>query len=158
MADPGGYDPTLREKLLGGLQWSITAGYAFLIGFLAVVWYLYANRTLVSLDASRAFPVVLVAAFVAGYLWVALPSRSASAAARAHARRVEVTVVLLVLGFAFPFGASVLRERLGPATTPLPLFEFGVAYALALALSYGLVYGLGVRPVLGRRERPDRGE
>lgn len=135
----------MLARLVGGLQWAITASYVFLLGFLLVAWYLRFTRTRVSLDASQAFGVVVVAAFVAGYVWVG----SRSAAPGSHARRIEVVVTLLVLGFLLPFAVPRLLDLLG-VDRPVPLFGFGVAYALALALSYGLVYGLGMRFFLGR--------
>jgi hypothetical protein len=135
---------SLWEKLVGGLQWSITGSYLFLLGFLLFAWYLSHAGTWVSLDASMAFGVFVVAAFVAGYVWVG----SRSSASGAHARRIEVVVTLLVLGFLLPFAVPRLLDLLDVAR-PVPLFGFGAAYALALALSYGLVYGLGVRFFLG---------
>lgn len=145
LTDSRGEKPTLLARLVGGLQWAITGSYVFLLGFLLVAWYLELTRTWVSLDASRAFGVFVVAAFVAGYVWVG----SRSPAPEAHARRIEVIVTLLVLGFLLPFAVPRLLDLLG-VELPVPLFGFGAAYALALALSYGLVYGLGVRFFLGR--------
>ncbi|WP_276280175.1 hypothetical protein [Halorussus caseinilyticus] len=141
-----------RARLVGGLQWAITGAYVFLFGFLAVAWYLRATRTAVALDLSPAFVAVVVASFLAGYLWVG----SCAPAAGAHDRRVEVVLTMLVLGFLLPFGVPPLFDRLGVGRT-LPLFGVGVAYALTLALSYGLVYGLGFRFFLGP-ERPDARE
>ena len=135
---------SLWEKLVGGLQWAITGSYLFLLGLLLLAWYLELTRTWASFDASRPFGVFVVAAFVAGYVWVG----SRSAAPGAHARRIEVVVTLLVLGFLLPFAIPRLFDLFGVAR-PVPLFGFGTAYALALALSYGLVYGLGVRFFLG---------
>lgn len=154
MADTGRSDPPLPTKLVAGVQWAITAAYVFLLGILVFAWYLRATRTPISLDASRAFAVVVLAAFLAGYLRVALRPRSEAAAARAHARRVEVVLALLVLGFVLPFGASLVGQRFGPEAIPFPLAEYVVAYAANLALSYGLVYGLDARPFLGH-DRPD---
>lgn len=144
MADSRGDEATLTARLVGGLQWAITGSYLFLLGFLLVAWYLRLTRTWASLDASRAFGVFVVAAFVAGYVWVG--SRPGTSDARA--RRIEVIVTLLVLGFLLPFAVPRLFDLLGVAR-PVPFFGFGAAYALALALSYGLVYGLGVRFFLG---------
>lgn len=143
------YDPPLRTKLVAGVQWAITAAYAFLICILLFAWYLSTTRTPFSLDASRAFAIVVVAAFLAGYLWVALRPRSEAVAARAHARRVETVLVLLALGFVLPLGASLVGERLGREALPLPLVEYVVAYAANLLLSYGVVYGLDARPFFG---------
>ena len=136
--------PTLTRKLVGGLQWAITASYLFLLGLLVAVWYLQITRRAIALDLTRAFGVLVLAAFVAGYLWVG----SRPSAPGAHARRIEAVVTLLVLGFLFPFAVPRLLTLLGVAL-PVPLFGFGLAYALALACSYGLVYGLGVRFFLG---------
>lgn len=144
MADSRGGRPTLAAKLVGGLQWSITVAYAFLLGFLLAGWYLSFTRTVISIDLSRAFVVFVVAGFAGGYGWVG----SRSVAPRAHQRRIEVVVTLLVLGFLLPFGVPALLDALG-VTVPLPLFGFGVAYALVLVVSYGLVYGLGLRFFLG---------
>lgn len=143
-SDPPATTPTLTAKLVGGLQWSITVSYLFLLGLLGAVWYLQLTRTVVSVDLSRAFGVALLAGFAAGYVWVG----SRSAAPGAHARRIETVVTLLVLGFLFPFAIPRLLDSLGVAL-PVPLLGFGIAYALALACSYGLVYGLGVRFFLG---------
>ena len=149
MSAPRHPDPPLRTKLVAGLQWAVTAAYVFLIGTLVFTWYLRATRTPIAIDASRAFAVAVIAAFLAGYLRVALRPRSEAAAARAHARRVEVVLALLVLGFVLPFGASLVGERLGREALPLPLVEYVVAYAANLLLSYGVVYGLDARPFLG---------
>lgn len=144
MADAPRSGPTVTQKLVGGLQWSITASYLFLLGLLVAAWYLQFTRTAVSLDLSRAFGIAVLGAFVAGYVWVG----SRPAAPVAHARRIEVVVTLLVLGFVFPFAVPRLLDLLGIAPA-VPLVGFGLAYALALACSYGLVYGLGVRFFLG---------
>lgn len=149
MDTPRASDPPFRTKLVAGVQWAITVAYVFLLGVLVFTWYLDATRTPVSFDASRAFAVVVIAAFLAGYLRVALRPRSEAATARAHARRVEVVLALLVLGFVLPFGASLVGERLGREALPLPLVEYVVAYAANLALSYGVVYGLDARPFFG---------
>ena len=141
--------PTLAARLVGGFQWAVTAAYVFLLGVLAATWYLHLTRTPASVDLSRPFAVVVVATFVAGYAWVA----TRPVAPGAHTRRIEVVVTLLVLGFLFPFAVPGLLDLAGVAP-PLPNFGFGLAYALALAVSYGLVYGLGVRFFLG----PARGE
>ena len=142
VADPA--RPTLPARLVGGLQWAVTAAYVFLLGLLAAAWYLHLTRTPASVDLSRAFAVVVIAAFAAGYAWVA----TRPVAPGAHDRRIEVVVTLLVLGFLFPFAVPGLLDFAGVAP-PLPHFGFGLAYALALAVSYGLVYGLGVRFFLG---------
>jgi hypothetical protein len=147
--DSRGTAPPLRERAVGGLQWAVTGAYCFLLGFLAVGWYYHLTRTAVSLDLSWAFAAFVVAAFLAGFLWVG----SRSSDADAHARRIEVTLAMLVLGFLLPFGVPPLADRLGVA--PVPLFGFGVAYALTPLLSYGLVYGLDFRFFLGP-ERPDQ--
>ncbi|WP_137286664.1 hypothetical protein [Halorussus salinisoli] len=123
-----------------------------MLGFLAVAWYLHATRTATSVDATRAFAVFVSAAFVAGVLWVG----SRSPAPGAHERRAEVVVTMLVLGFLLPFGVPPLLDRFGVGLS-FPLAGFGVAYALTLALSYGLVYGLGFRFFVGPR-RPERSE
>jgi len=136
--------PTLAAALVGGFHWALTGAYLFLLGFLATGWYLRATRTPVSFDLSRAFAAVAVVAFVAGYLWV----RSRPPAPAAHDRRIEVVVTMLVLGFLLPFGVPPALDFLGIALG-VPLAGFGVAYALTLALSYGLVYGLGFRFFLG---------
>ncbi|UPV75765.1 hypothetical protein M0R89_06815 [Halorussus limi] len=145
-------EPTLAAKLVGGFQWAITGAYVFFLGVLATGWYLHATRTPVSLDLSRAFAVSAAAAFAAGYLWV----RSRPSAPAAHDRRIEVVVTLLVLGFLLPFGVPRLFDLLG-IELGVPLAGFGVAYALTLTLSYGLVYGLGFRFFLGphRSERSE---
>lgn len=135
---------SLAAKLVGGFQWAITGAYLFLLGFLATGWYLRATRTSASFDLSVAFAAFAVAAFVAGYLWV----RSRDSAPAAHDRRIEVVVTMLVLGFLLPFGVPPALDFAG-IELGLPLAGFGVAYALTLALSYGLVYGLGFRFVLG---------
>ena len=135
---------SLWARLVGGLQWAITGSYLYLLGFLLVAWYLQFAGTWVSLDGSWPLVAVLAASFVAGYVWVGSRSDDSDA----HARRIEVIVTLLVLGFLLPFGIPRLLDAFG-VVRPLPLFGFGVAYALALALSYGLVYGLGVRFFLG---------
>ncbi|WP_135854738.1 hypothetical protein [Halorussus salinus] len=147
-----GHRPTLAAKLVGGFQWAITGAYLFLLGVLATGWYLRATRTPVSFDLSRAFAAFAVIAFLAGYLWV----RSRDPAPAAHDRRIEVVVTLLVLGFLLPFGVPPALDFAG-IELGLPLAGFGVAYALTLALSYGLVYGLGLRFFLGphRSERPE---
>ncbi len=152
MADPSS-DPPLTYRLVGGLQWAVTGSYLFLLGVAAWAWYLRRTRTPASLDLAPAFAGVLAASFLAGFVWVGTRSPDAEA----HARRIEVVVTLLVLGFVFPFAVPRLLALVG-VTPPgvgssLPLFGFGVAYALALALSYGLVYGLGTRFFLG----PDPG-
>ena len=144
--------PSVAEKFVGGLQWAITGSYVFLLGLVVAAWYLRLTRTVASLELSRQFVGFVVAAFVAGYLWVGwVESRSSDADGRsdAHARRIEVVVTLLVLGFLFPFGVPRLFDQLGVGPREFPLFGFGVAYALALAVSYGLVYGLGTRFFLG---------
>lgn len=144
---------SLRAKAVGGLQWAITGSYVFLLGFLATAWYLRATRTAISLDLSRAFAAFVVAAFVAGYLWVGWRSPAPGADPDAHDRRIEVVVTMLVLGFVLPFGVPGLSDALG-VELGVPLAGFGAAYALTLALSYGLVYGLDFRFFLGP-ERPD---
>ena len=143
---------SLAAKLVGGFQWAITGAYVFLLGFLASGWYLRATRTVVSLDLSRAFAVVAVAAFLGGYLWV----RSRPPAPDAHDRRIEVVLSMLVLGFLLPFGVPPALDLLGVGFGA-PLAGFGVAYALTLALSYGLVYGLGFRFFLGPTPPERRG-
>jgi len=142
----------LRVKVVGGFQWAITGAYVFLLGFLLAAWYLSATRTAISVDLSGPFAVFVVAAFVAGYLWVA----SRPPTPGAHDRRIEVVLTLLVLGFVLPFGVPGLFDALG-VELGVPLAGFGVAYALTLALSYGLVYGLGFRFFFGP-ERPDTAE
>ncbi|WP_128477029.1 hypothetical protein [Halorussus pelagicus] len=143
---------SLVAKLVGGFQWAITAAYVFLLGFLATGWYLRATRTPASLDLSRAFAAVAVAAFLGGYLWV----RSRSPAPGAHDRRIEVVLSMLVLGFVLPFGVPPALDLLG-VELGAPLAGFGVAYALTLALSYGVVYGLGIRLFLGPTAPERRG-
>ncbi|WP_435180743.1 hypothetical protein [Halorussus sp. AFM4] len=147
-AEPSG--PTLAAKVVGGLQWAVTAAYVFLLGLLAATWYLHLTRTPAAVDLSRPFAVVVLAAFAAGYAWVATRPVTPGA----HDRRIEVVVTLLVLGFLFPFAVPRLLDLTG-AAPPVPDFGFGLAYALALAVSYGLVYGLGARFFLGpaRSER-----
>lgn len=153
MADAPQSGPTVTQKFVGGVQWSITASYCFLLGLLVAAWYLQFTRTPVSLDLSRPFVVAVLGAFVAGYVWVG----SRPLAPDAHDRRIEVVLAMLVLGFVLPFGVPPLLDALGVAV-PVPLFGFGAAYALTLALSYGLVYGLGVRFFLGpRADPPTRG-
>ncbi|WP_115863198.1 hypothetical protein [Halorussus litoreus] len=148
MADSSS-DPPLTHRLVGGLQWAVTGSYLFLLGVAAWAWYLRRTRTPAALDLTLPFAVVLLVAFAAGLVWVGARSPDAEA----HARRIEVVVTLLVLGFAFPFAVPRLLAVVG--ATPqgvggsLPLFGFGVAYALALAVSYGLVYALGTRFFLG---------
>ncbi|WP_162224680.1 hypothetical protein [Halorussus amylolyticus] len=176
MTDSASHDASLREKLVGGVQWVVTGFYVFALGFLAVGWYLSATRRAFSVSARWEFVGFLLGAFVGGYLWVAF--RTPTSAGRGgggrrpppppgggggggpppHARRVEVTLLLLVLGFLLPFGALALLELLGTSMAALPFFVVpGAAYGLNLALSYGLVYGLDARPFLGRAsaERPD---
>lgn len=143
---------SLRVKVVGGIQWAITGSYVFLLGFLATAWYLSATRTAISLDLSWVFAGFVVAAFVAGYLWVGWRSPAPGA----HDRRIEVVITMLVLGFVLPFGVPGLFDALG-VELGVPLAGFGVAYALTLALSYGLVYGLSLRFFLGP-ERPDMQE
>jgi hypothetical protein len=135
---------SLTQKIVGGLQWATTGSYAFLLGLVVTAWYLQLTRTMISLDVSRVFVVTVLAAFVAGYLWVG----SRPVAPDDHARRIEAVVTLLVLGFVFSFVIPRLLDLLGVALG-LPLFGFSLAYALALACSYGLVYGLGTRFFLG---------
>jgi len=142
---------SLRVKLVGGFQWAITAGYAFLLGFLLAIWYLHVTRTAISLDLSGPFAVFVASAFAVGYLWAG--TRASAASPDAHDRRIEVIITLLVLGFVLPFGVPGLLDALG-VELGVPLAGFGVAYALTLTLSYGLVYGLGFRFFLGP-ERPD---
>jgi len=155
MASPRTADgPSLTEKLVGGLQWAITGSYAFLLGLVVTAWYLRRTRTVASLDLSWPFVAFVAVAFVAGYVWVGrVGSSSSDSDARsdfdAHVRRIEIVVTLLVLGFVFPFGVPRLFDQLGVAPRGFPLFGFGVAYALALVVSYGLVYGLGSRFFLG---------
>ncbi|NHN60921.1 MULTISPECIES: hypothetical protein [Halorussus] len=148
---PGPTRPTLAAKVVGGLQWAVTASYVFLLGLLAATWYLHLTRTPASVDLSRPFAAVVVTAFAAGYAWVA----TRPAAPGAHDRRIEVVVTLLVLGFLFPFAVPGLLDLTGVAP-PVPNLGFGLAYALALAVSYGLVYGLGVRFFLGPRSAEPR--
>jgi hypothetical protein len=138
---------SLRAKFVGGIQWAITGSYIFLFAFLVTVWFLNATRTVISLDLSWAFAGFVVAAFVAGYLWV----ESRSPAPGAHDRRIEVVITMLVLGFVLPFAIPGLLDAFG-LEIRFPLAGFGMAYALTLALSYGLVYGLGLRVFLGPEE------
>ncbi|NEU58551.1 hypothetical protein [Halorussus sp. MSC15.2] len=147
----------LAVALVGGFQWAITGAYVFLLGFLAVVWYLRTTRTAMSLDLSWAFAGFVVAAFLAGALWVRArsPAPGTTDSQDAHDRRIEVVVTMLVLGFLLPFGVPRLLDLFG-ATPSEPILGFGLAYVLALALSYGLVYGLGVRPFLGPGRSDDR--
>ena len=157
MADSGDaadFDPSVREKLIGGVQWAVTGFYVFALGFLAVGWYLSATRRTYAISARGEFVGFLLAAFAGGYLWVAFRTPSGGHA-RAHARRVEVTLLLLVLGFLLPFVALAALELLGTSMLALPFVAVpGATYALTLALSYGVVYGLDARPFLGH-EPPD---
>ena len=142
----GGYDPSLRAKLVGGVQWTVTGYFVFALGFFAAGWYLRATRATFSLSARRELVGFLLAAFVGGYVWVALRTRSAAAERVAHARRIEVVVTLLVLGFFLPVAAMVVLSLVGLSMLDLVP---GASYALTLALSYGLVYGLGQRFFVG---------
>ncbi|MFC4448481.1 hypothetical protein [Halorussus aquaticus] len=151
----------LAVALVGGFQWAITGAYVFLLGFLVVAWHFRTTRTPVSLDLSWAFAGFVAAAFVVGSLWVRArsPAPGTADSRDAHDRRIEVVVTMLVLGFLLPFGVPRLLDLFG-VTLSDPTLGFGLAYVLALTLSYGLVYGLGVRPFLGprRSDRPDFGE
>ncbi|WP_276299492.1 hypothetical protein [Halorussus lipolyticus] len=141
----------LRVKVVAGLQWAITGGYVFLLGFLLAVWYFHLTRTAISLDLSVPFAVFVASAFAVGYLRVG--ARASTASPDAHDQRIEVVLTMLVLGFVLPFGVPGALDLLG-VELGVPLAGFGVAYALTLALSYGLVYGLGLRFFLGPT-RPD---
>ena len=140
-------EPSTTEKLVGGLQWAITGSYLFLLGLVATAWYFRLTRTAASLTLRWQFVTVVVAAFLAGYAWVGIQSSDTDG--QSHVRRIEVVVTLLVLGFLFPFGVPRLFDQLGIGLRGFPLSGFGVAYALALVVSYGLVYGLGSRFFLG---------
>jgi len=143
-----------RARFVGGVQWAVTGFYVFALAFLAVGWYLTATRRAFAVSARWEPLAALLAAFLAGYGWVAVRS-PAGGSPRAHDRRVEVTLLLLVLGFLLPFGALGLLDLLGTSMFALPFFAVpGATYALTLAISYGVVYGLDARPLLGR-ERPD---
>lgn len=144
MADAPRRRRPIVVALVGGFQWAITGAYLFLVGFLATAWYLSLTRTIVSMDLTRPFVVFVAGAFVAGMLW----TRTRAPDPTAHACRIEVILALLVFGFVFPFGVPGLLDALA-VSPPVPLFGYGVAYALAPAFAYGLVYGLGVRPFLG---------
>lgn len=134
----------LVAKVVAGVQGGITALYLSLVGFVV------APRLFDGVALGTTKPVAAVAVlvgFAAGYRWVSRrrPVDEASAR-RATARRGAVVVHLLVLGFALPFvvrGSFALSGR--PVVLLFPLFDVAVAYALALVVSYGLVYGLGVR-------------
>ncbi|MFC4548891.1 MULTISPECIES: hypothetical protein [Halorussus] len=148
----GGYDPSLRAKLVGGVQWAVTGYFVFALAFFAVGWYLRATRAMFSLSVREELVGFLLAAFVGGYGWVALRTRSAAAERVAHVRRIEVVVTLLVLGFFLPVAAMVVLSLFG-----LPMLDLvpGVSYALTLVFSYGLVYGLGQRFFVGPKAAPE---
>ncbi|WP_134668327.1 hypothetical protein [Halorussus marinus] len=140
----------VRARLVGGVQWAVTGFYVFALAFLGVGWYLTATGRAFALSARWELLAVLLGAFLAGYGWVAVRS-PAGRAPRAHGRRVEVTLLLLVLGFLVPFGALAVLDLLGTSMLALPFFAVpGASYALTLAISYGVVYGLDARPLLGR--------
>jgi len=142
--------PARRARLVGGVQWAVTGFYLFALAFLAVGWYLTATRRAFALSARWELLAVLLAAFLAGYGWVAVRSPTGDSP-RAHDRRVEVTLLLLVLGFLLPFGALAVLNLLGTSLLALPFFAVpGATYVLTLAISYGVVYGLDARPLLGR--------
>ncbi|WP_135827400.1 hypothetical protein [Halorussus halobius] len=148
MVDARRADPPLAHRLVGGLQWAVTGSYCFLLGVAVAAWYLRSTRAAASVDLAPAFAALLVGSFLAGYRWVG----SRSPDREAHARRIEAVVTLLVSGFAFPFGLARLLGLLGVAAG-LPVAGYGAGYALALAVPYGLVYGLGSRFFLGSDPR-----
>jgi len=148
MADARRADPPLAHRLVGGLQWAVTGSYCFLVGVAVAAWYLRSTRTAASVDLAPAFAALLAGSFLAGYLWVG----SRPSDREAHARRIEAVVTLLASGFLFPFGLARLLDLLAVASG-VPVVGFGAGYALALAVPYALVYGLGSRFFLGSDPR-----
>ena len=134
------------ERILGGIQWGLSALVPF-FGFVAAYrTYQMETRGWISFDWGLEAIVVFTVAFTTGFVWVTgtAPDSKATAKDR-HARRVRYVALIV----AFPILWSVFRDVLSaldltPWPFRVPYFSAAFTPILWLSLPIVLVYGLDI--------------
>lgn len=144
--------PSLVARLVGGVQWSITALYLGFLGFLGYGYYLTATEDSFSLDPALEITAAVVLAFAAGFAWAGRMSDDEPG--RRHRRRLSSVVLLVGLVPIVGLVLAPLSLLSAPTGDFLLLTLFPVAlFSLVLLVSFSATYGLGV-DVVGRLYSP----
>ncbi len=98
------YSPTLGSRLLGGLQWVLTA--LVIVGTITDIYFKYLMRTRsgsINISYGREVTIVLAIAFIGGYLWVARRTEHAEQEIHEYGQRLDYLLVLWI-GWPVVFG------------------------------------------------------
>ncbi|WP_224447977.1 hypothetical protein [Haloprofundus salilacus] len=141
------YRPLFRTALVGGVQWATTTAFLFTFLFVSLSLSLRTLGVDARPDPTVTFTFAVLAAFVAGVVWVRRRTPSVTHDRRAHARRVESLVLLVGCGFGYQVIALGLVSNTpveaAASTTTLVTV---IANVLAVATAYLVPYTLDVHP------------
>lgn len=135
-------DRSLRERLVGGIQWAVSAWYLLTVGFVALGLYLQATRTEYGVAFDWEVFALVGGAFLVGAAWVGWRGPVTPSA---HRRRIETILGLFVVGFGLQIVGAVAINAVSGFSIVSSMATYGATTLASLVIVYGVAYGLDVR-------------